>query len=97
MYTSAISAYGKRKQWPEAVRLLREMEGRRVAPDLETYNSAIKACGDRGQWQVTILFPYAMTKKGISPHVIPYSSSRHGVRGQRTVEPGYRLTARDGE
>ena len=46
LYTSAISTYGKRKQWRKSIELLKKMETKGVAPDVITYNAAIKACAD---------------------------------------------------
>ena len=54
LYTSAISTYGKQKQWRKAIDLLREMSTKGVAPNVITYNAAIKACGGGRQWEAAV-------------------------------------------
>ena len=49
LYTSAISTYGKQKQWRKAIDLLREMSTKGVAPNVITYEGGNLVCGGEKQ------------------------------------------------
>ena len=76
-YSMAITAWGRQRQWQDALRLLEEMKGRGFAPTLVTYNAAIAACGKPGQWERAVEIFEAMQQEevGIEPDVVSYTTA----------------------
>ena len=58
-----------------AVDLLREMEGKGIAPNVISYSSAITACGNGGKRELAIGLLREMEGKGIAPNVISFNSA----------------------
>jgi pentatricopeptide repeat protein len=76
-YDAILSAMTEAKQWKEAVRLIRQMEGElpheglHSEPSVASYRSAIECCVRAGQAEQAVQLLHAMNKRGliVSPSV----------------------------
>ena len=50
-YGAAMSACGKASEWPKALQILQEMEGKQLEMGAVCYNTALLACGASSRWQ----------------------------------------------
>ena len=62
------------KQWQQALSLLSEMWGARVAPDVVSFNVGISACQKGGHWQGAFALLSKMREAKAVPDVISYST-----------------------
>ena len=69
-----IIAWGKRKEWQDAVCVFEAMCESGLTPDLKTYSAAISACGGSGEWQKALDFFDEMERCGIVPDVISFNA-----------------------
>ena len=69
-----IIAWGKRKEWQDAVCVFEAMCESGLTPDIKTYSAAISACGGSGEWQKALAFFEQMERCGIVPDVISFNA-----------------------
>lgn len=55
-------------------RLLKEMRGRGIVPNVITYSAAISACEKAGRWQEAVRIMEDMIAEGVTPNFITYSA-----------------------
>ena len=89
-YSMAVSAWGRVRQWKQAVELLSEMKRHGVEPDVITYNAAISACAKGKQWKHALGLLSEMRERGLEPNVITYSAAmsacEKGSQWERALE-----------
>eukprot|EP00435_Cladocopium_sp_Y103_P027638 s3428_g6.t2 len=72
-YVSAIGSCGQRKEWQEALHLLRDFQQRRCRCDVFIYSSAISACSH--QWQVALALLGELQMRHVEGNVVAYGAA----------------------
>ena len=75
LYTHAISACGKGRQWQQALGLLAVMRKADLVPNVITCNAAISACEKGEQWQQAFGLLAVMREVDLLPDVITYNAA----------------------
>ena len=69
-YITTISAYGKSRQWQQALSVLSEMVVSKVEPDVFSYSAGISACEKGKQWQWALALLSGMWEAKLEPNFI---------------------------
>ncbi|CAE7865457.1 PPR10 [Symbiodinium necroappetens] len=68
------SLWRRRGMWQEALRLLWNMVGDKVAPDIVAFNAALAACESAGRWQWSLQLTKALGQAKLQPDDVTYRS-----------------------
>lgn len=74
-YDVGISAFGRLREWGQALSLLKEVQTAGMTPTVVSFTAAISACGKRGKWQHALLLLDEMCKADVTPDSIIFNAA----------------------